>query len=255
MKQSSFSSKKALEIVGKVISWAVFVILLIAAIFLFYYFIATKIYAAKGPGYEPKFSIYTIISGSMEPKIKVYDTVINVRVNDPSEIKKGDVITFISSSSLSNGTTITHRVKKVITDEDGKVCYVTRGDNNPIDDQACAKYQNVLGKVIIKIPQLGRIQFFLASKAGWLICILIPALVVIVRDVMKIMKLSVIKNKVASVNEENKVDEIKVASEQSRKDELKRRLLRENMNVSEYYSDPVIEEIDKRKPKPNKKEN
>ena len=100
MKQSSFSSKKALEIVGKVISWAVFVILLIAAIFLFYYFIATKIYAAKGPGYEPKFSIYTIISGSMEPKIKVYDTVINVRVNDPSEIKKGDVITFISSSSF-----------------------------------------------------------------------------------------------------------------------------------------------------------
>ena len=246
MNKKDVTALDVFKIIGKVISWALFIILLIAAIFLIYYYIATKIYAAKGPGYEPKFSIYTIISPSMTPVINTYDTIINVRVDKPEDIAVNDVITFISTSVLNPGTTITHRVIGITKDEKGNVCYQTKGDFNNVEDQACAKYSNVIGKVILKIPQLGRLQFFLASKAGWLLCILIPAIIIIVRDIMRIIKLTSIKKTTTKI-ETKKVDYAKQKAEAERKKELKRKLLKENAENKEYYKKQEIKEIDKRK--------
>lgn len=247
--KSDFSNKKIINVIGKVLSWALFIILLIAAVFLLYYYVATKIYAAKGPGYEPKFSIYTIISGSMEPNIRVKDTVVNVRVKNPQDIVVGDVITFVSTSLLSPGTTITHRVVGITKDENGNICYQTKGDNNPIQDQACAKFHNVIGKVILKIPQLGQIQFFLASKAGWLICIIVPALVIICRDIMRITKLTAIKK--STDKSEKKVDPKKKEKEAERVVTLKKKLNIKDtsMKVTEYYKDPEVTIVDRRKNK------
>jgi len=245
--QSSLSANKFLKVFGKIVSWALFIVLVVAAVFLLYYYIATKIYTAKGPGYEPKFSIYTIISGSMEPNIKVYDTVINERIDNPNDIVVGDVITFISTSLLSPGTTITHRVIALTTDENGNICYQTKGDNNAVADQACAKFHNVLGKVILKIPQLGRVQFFLASKAGWLLCILIPALIIIGRDIMRITKLTAIKKTTQKINDKEKKDPKKIVFEQGRKENLKRKLLNDVNESKYYYEDPKVIEIDRQK--------
>lgn len=247
MKNDSFSFGKILNVVSKILSWALFVILLLAAIFLLYYFVATKIYTAKGPGYEPKFSIYTIASGSMEPKIKVYDAIINVKIDNTNDIEVGDIITFVSTSLLSPGKTITHRVIAITQDEDGKICYQTQGDANDIADQACAKYHNIIGKVIFKIPQLGRVQKLLASKGGWLIFILIPALYIITRDILRLTKLSNIKSTATKMSEGNKKDPKKEKLEENRKAELKRKLLKEDSKSHvEYYKDPVIKSVDKR---------
>ena len=223
-------------------------ILLIIAAFLLYYFIATKIYAAKGPGYEPKYSIYTIVSGSMVPAIKVYDTVINEKVNTSGDIKVGDVITFISTSLQTPGRTITHRVIAIEQDENGEMCYRTQGDANPVSDQACAKFHNIIGKVVFIVPQLGRLQFFLASKAGWLLCILIPAIYIIGKDILRIMKLTNIK-KTTSKMMDKKDNSQKARLEEERKKELKRKVQKASLskNNKEYYKEPVIKEITKTK--------
>lgn len=247
MKQqcSDFSGKNILNTVSKVLSWAIFVILLLAAAFLLYYYVATKIYAAKGPGYEPKLSIYTIISGSMEPKIHVYDTIVNQKVNSPDDIKVNDIITFVSTSLLSPGTTITHRVIGIVKDEDGKVCYQTKGDANKIADPSCAKFQNVIGKVVFKIPQLGRIQFFLASKAGWLLCILIPALVIICKDILKIFKLSNIKKTTVKIEEKKKEEMLKREVDLDKITDLKKKYGLVNEEKCEYYQEPEVRVIEK----------
>lgn len=250
--KSNFSISQALKIISKVISWALFLVLLVAAAFLIYYYIATKTYAAKGPGYEPKFSIYTIISPSMTPKINVYDTIINVKVDKPEDIKEGDIITFISTSLLTPGTTITHRVIGITKDESGNICYQTKGDFNQVSDQACAKYSNVIGKVVMKIPQLGRVQFFLASKAGWLLCILVPALIIIGRDIMRITKLSTIKNTADKMSVKKSKDPKKEKLEKERKEELKRKLLKDTSD-REYYKEPEIKTIEKKKSSKTKK--
>ncbi|MBE6161029.1 MAG: signal peptidase I [Firmicutes bacterium] len=194
--------RQILKMIITVISWTLFVILVLIIAFLVYYLVSANIYAAKGEKYEPKFSLYTIVSPSMEPQIKVYDVVLNIRVDDKSTIKKGDVITFISTSNISNGMTVTHRVDNVIKGENG-VEFVTKGDNNLTQDTDTAKDYNVLGKVVLRIPQLGRLQFFIASSGGWLIVVLIPALFIIVNDTFKIIKLNIAKKKLRETNGED----------------------------------------------------
>ena len=247
MKDKKFSWRTLIHIIFKILSWALFIILLLIAIFLIYYYIANRIYVSKGTGYEPKFSIYTIATGSMTPNINQFDAVINMRIDDPNDLKVGDVITFRSSSPTTVAMTITHRIKAITEDSEGNVCFVTKGDANPIEDESCAKYENVIGKVIIRIPGLGHIQRFLASGVGWLLFILIPALVIIGRDIMRITRLSSIKNSADKMSEKKKKDPKKEAAEKKRKEQIKRNLLSENNGTKEYYHEPTIKVIEKKK--------
>ena len=252
MKDRNFSWQKIVHIIFKILSWALFIILLLIAIFLLYYYIANKIYVKNGPGYEPKFSIYTIASGAMVPNINIYDAVINMRVDDPNDLKVGDVITFRSSSPTNYNMTVTHRIKAITKDTEGNTCYVTKGDANSIEDEVCAKYKNVIGKVIIKIPGVGHIQRFLASGIGWLLFILIPALIIIGKDIMKITKLSTIKENANKMSNKKRKDPKKEAAEKKRKEEIKRKLLNESKGTKEYYHEPVVRVIEKKKKENNK---
>ena len=180
--------KKVFDYVASIISWTVFTLLIICLLFLFYYFVCTKLLATKGDKYEPFFSLYTIVSPSMTPNINVYDVIVNLKVKEPSDIGIGDVITFVSESPECLGATVTHRVIGIETGFDGKISYQTKGDANLIADSALAPYENVIGKVSYKIPKLGRIQFFLASKAGWLLLIFLPAVYVLLRALMRNIK-------------------------------------------------------------------
>ena len=189
MKTKNSTLKDSLELFTTIISWTVFALLIVCAILLVYYFVATKIYAKKGSGYEPKFSLYTIISPSMVPNINVYDVVVDVKVNNPEDIKINDVITFNSTNPELNGGTITHRVISIAKDADGNYLYQTKGDSNLTEDDEIVTFDKIVGKVSFKIPQLGRIQFFLISSVGWLTIILIPALYVIIKDILKLLKI------------------------------------------------------------------
>ena len=199
MKKTRVTFKTIINYVSTVITWSIFVILISCALVLAYYYISLQIYANKGEAYAPKFSIYTIVSPSMVPKIKVYDVIINFKVDSPKDIKVGDVITFKSTSAMTYDMTITHRVKDIQI-VNGEYEYITKGDNNAIADLAPAKYSNVIGRAIIKIPQLGRVQFFVASKFGWLMVVILPAMYIILKDVIKLIRISKVKNRASKAN-------------------------------------------------------
>lgn len=188
--ETHYNLKGLFKYISTVVSWTIFVLLIIVGVLLIYYYISVRLYATKGEKYEPKFSVYTIVSQSMEPTISVYDVIINTKIDDISEVQVNDVITFISTWQVTQGMTITHRVIGTKTLDDGSICLVTRGDNNTQEDQTCVKEQNIIGITKAVIPGLGKIQFFLASKFGWLIVIVLPALYIIVKDVIKIVNLS-----------------------------------------------------------------
>ena len=208
MKQEKYSaSKSTFKFIANILSWTALALLLVIAAFLLYLAVSAKLYAAKGEKYEPKFSLYTIISPSMEPNLRVYDIIVDQRVDSVNDIKIGDVITFISTSSISANKTITHRVIDIVVDKEGNYQYKTKGDNNLSPDLAYAEYDNIIGKVIFKIPQLGRIQFFLANQGGWLIAVVIPALIIIIKDVMKIFKLAKINKKAEGIVEGTKIED------------------------------------------------
>lgn len=181
--------KYMLKRISKVISWIVMTILGLVGAFLLYYISMNKL--AQMRGATPPLALYTIISPSMTPKIQVYDVVF-VKKTNPQDIQIGDVISYYSTNTFFGGIPITHRVVEKFNTDDG-ITFRTRGDANPVADNEVILSNNVVGVVKFVIPQLGRIQFFLSSIAGWIIVILLPAIGIIIYDGIKLMK--VIKSK------------------------------------------------------------
>lgn len=236
-KENYSGLKGVFKFFASIVSWTALVLLILIALFLAYYTISTRVYSNKGEKYEPFVSLYTIVSGSMEPNIKVYDVVISKKVKSPQDIKVGDVITFVSTSSISKGMTITHRVIEVVETENG-IAYRTKGDNNLSPDTMPAEYNNVIGKVILRIPQLGRIQSFIGTQSGWLIIIVIPALIIIISDILKIFKLTGVKNKIEKIDENNKrMQKERAKREEQRKEDIRKRL---KLEKSIHEPDPIV---------------
>lgn len=188
--ESHYNFKGLFKYISNVISWTLFVLLIIVGILLIYYYISVRLYATKGEAYEPKFSIYAIVSESMEPTINKFDVIVNTKVDDIKDVKINDVITFISTWKITYGMTITHRVVGTKTLDNGEICLVTRGDNNTNEDATCVEKSNLIGVTKAVIPGLGKIQYFLSSSIGWLLVVLVPALYIIIKDILKIAGLS-----------------------------------------------------------------
>ena len=217
--------KKTLKTIYKVGSKVVLAFLIFVALFLLYVGVSTKLYKIKGDKFKPKFTLYSIISPSMHPYIKVYDIIVDVRVDKPTDIKKNDVITFLSTSSYSKGLTVTHRVTDVIVDENGKYQYQTKGDNNMSPDAAYAPYENVLGKYVFKIPKFGYVQSFLTNGKGWILVIIIPTLIIIIKDILKLVKLAKVQEKASNIQPETYERKLTTQiTEETRQESIQKRL-------------------------------
>ena len=171
-----------------VLSYALFIWLLLIGIALLVYVLDIKIRAAKGDTSPPKYGAYVVLTGSMLPEIQVYDVVVTKK-QDADDLKEGDVITFASSDSRFAGTIITHRIiKKNYNSKTKSYTFQTKGDNNNVADSALVSPENIYGRVILKIPKLGYLRDFLASDGGWILVILFPCLAVVAYDIVKISK-------------------------------------------------------------------
>ena len=240
MNRKDNSKKSIFKLIADILTWTIFAILMIVATFLIYYVIANAVYSKKGERFKPIVSLYTIISGSMLPTIKVYDVVVNLRVDDPSKLHEGDVITFISQSKINYGDTITHRINK-ITYDNGTYYFTTKGDNNLVPDESPVEFNNIIGKVILKIPQLGQAQFFLLKQGSKLFLILIPSFGILIYDLLKMLNLVDTKKKVDR-SLEVKENKLSKEEEEKLKKEIKNRLSDKNIpDNSETKS--VVEKI------------
>ncbi|NPA99320.1 MAG: signal peptidase I [Crenarchaeota archaeon] len=102
---------------------------------------------------------------SMFPVLRMGDIVFSYKC-PPQDIHVGDIIIYRGI----DGRLIIHRVIKIIV-RDGEYYYVTKGDNNPIEDYfeftgPGIPYSRVVGKVfdingaVFKIPYLGYVSIW-----------------------------------------------------------------------------------------------
>ena len=103
--------------------------------------------------------------------------IIIVKEVDIRDLREGDIITFISESSANYGETVTHKIREVTTDEDGSIAFVTYGTTTDTNDEALAKV--VIGQYKTNIPKLGKFFAFLKTTPGYIVCILVPFLCLI----------------------------------------------------------------------------
>jgi signal peptidase len=110
------------------------------------------------------FSIFptAIVSGSMLPQIGIGDVVI-VKKTPADAIKVGDVIQF-----KSGNIKIAHRVVEIGKNEEGKRVLWTKGDANRNRDVDPVLPEQVIGKVIYKVPKVGWITMLARSRdSNW----------------------------------------------------------------------------------------
>ena len=184
------NTKKVLHVISSIVLYSILAIIGIIIIMFIAYFVDQKIGMKNGEDRAPLFGAYVIVSPSMVPTIRVNDAVVTMRASE-NDIKVNDIITFISKDIQTQGTPITHRVVGIVYDEYDKtkvVGYRTKGDNNNTQDFAIIRPDEVRGKVILKIPFVGYIQRFLTTPFGWIVAIVIPCVLIIGNDILKIGK-------------------------------------------------------------------
>lgn len=143
----------------RIVSICVYIILIPILI----YNINLIIKAIINPNETPSFlgiKTYVIISGSMEPNIKIGDIVITKSIKNKEEsIKVGDIISYRKGQNV-----ITHRITNIEKDENGILRIATKGDNNNTEDSERILINNIEGKVITIIPKIGYITLILKDK-------------------------------------------------------------------------------------------
>ena len=98
---------------------------------------------------------YNIETQSMAPEY-ASGTLIYVKKTDFDKLKPGDVITYVNPE----GSAVTHRITE-IDSEDRSLR--TKGDANEFEDIMSVTEENIVGKVVFKIPHLGVVTEFLTN--------------------------------------------------------------------------------------------
>ena len=71
-----------------------------------------------------------------------------------------------------SGKLITHRIVQIAND-DGEYSFVTKGDNNEVQDDEIVKYNSVVGKVIYTMPKFGSVVKILKNNFFFGFCIVL----------------------------------------------------------------------------------
>jgi signal peptidase len=188
--------KKLKKAIG-IFQWLLTAVLVLAVLLL--------IFTAFNP--IKTFQLFRVMSGSMEPKIKV-GSVVFVRKVKPEGLKKGDVITYTSSENPE--MSITHRLVE-IEEKEGKTVFKTRGDANNNEDMAEVSPSEIKGKVVFSLPFLGYLSVWIKKPLGFGLLVILPALLIILSEILSIKK-AIEKEVEKKYEEKEKLKEKKVTA-------------------------------------------
>lgn len=118
--------------------------------------------------------MFNIVSESMEPTFYKDDLAV-VKSCDIEELKTGDIITFKQEDRI-----ISHRIVDITKEKEEKN-FITKGDNNEVEDVEPVDIQNIYGKVVLIIPKIGKIVNYIQNVRGFInVCILIVIICILI---------------------------------------------------------------------------
>lgn len=133
-------------------------------------------------GITPLVVLSGSMSGDAPDHIEAGDLIF-VDKAVPSELKVGNVITFMQGS-----TVVTHRIIEISTGEDGKLQFLTKGDANNTEDTEPVLEDDLVGIYIGRIPMAGDLAIFMQTPLGMIVFIGIPLLAFLAYDIIRRQK-------------------------------------------------------------------
>ena len=135
------------------------------------------------------FKFFIVTSDSMSATdFDAGDIAISKNV-DPKTLKEGDIITFLSQDPDNFGEVITHKIRRLTTDANGRPGFVTYGTTTDTDDRTVVTHEYVVGQYVGRIPKVGSFFMFLKTTPGYILCILLPFLLLILSQGLNCIRL------------------------------------------------------------------
>lgn len=176
---------KALKIIRSIITWA-FVVLAVCMMIFTVVSVSTFDRADRNLfGYKA----FIVLSDSMSKTDFDAGDLVLVKDVDPSTLKEGDIIAYTSQNTSNFGETVTHKIRSLVTDAEGNPGFVTYGTTTDTDDETVVTYEYVLGKYQTNIPKVGKFFQFLKTTPGYIVCILVPFLILILIEGIRCISL------------------------------------------------------------------
>lgn len=170
-----------------------------------------------------KYIPLNVKTNSMEPTIMEGDFII-VEECDTSKLKVGDVISFLATEE---DTVIvkTHRI--VLIDDTSKdKSFITRGDNNEVNDNIPVFPSDVVGVwKEVRLAKVGTVLDFVSSQTGFLICIVLPLLILFIYQIYRFIVVIIEERNAATVKNN---EAILAAAEKIKAQEREKNKLKEN---------------------------
>ena len=191
------TGKKVGSIIGNILIWLFIAFSVVITIFAF----SAQSNSDGVPTIAGKV-ISPVLSPSMEPTIKKGDIIISRKLGDnagndeKTTLAVGDIISFKADLNGDNTPEInTHRIIERI-EENGRVSYRTKGDNNEYQDNYTVASTEVISKYEgTRIALLGNVIEFLMQPTGFFICIVIPLILFFLFEIiMFVRKVIEVKN-------------------------------------------------------------
>ena len=172
---STYKMKKALSIISTVLVW----ILVVATVGVMIFTIVSVNTFDQANRSIFGYKFFIVRSDSMSATDFSAGDIVFVKNVDPATLQVGDIIAFTSQSSNSFGETTTHKIREITTDANGDPAFVTYGTTTNTNDESLVTYPYVLGKYTGNIPKIGSFFQFLKTTPGYLLCIFVPFLLLI----------------------------------------------------------------------------
>lgn len=128
---------------------------------------------------------FIVLSDSMSKTDFSAGDLVIVKSVDPATLQPGDIIAYTSQNPGNYGETVTHKIRTLTTTEDGEPGFITYGTTTDTDDETIVTYPYVLGKYKVHFTGVGTFFQFLKSPAGYILCILVPFLLLIAWEVRR----------------------------------------------------------------------
>ena len=173
--QTESKREKVLNLVKNIVTWVVVAV----AVFMMIFTVISATTLNRNDRSLFGLKIYKVLSDSMKATDFAAGDLVFVKEVDPATLKEGDIVSYISQNTENFGETVTHKIRRLTTDADGNAGFVTYGTTTDTDDEKIVTYPFVVGKYQFHIPKLGYFFDFLRTTPGYIVCILIPFLLLI----------------------------------------------------------------------------
>ena len=211
--------QKVWKIASKVLVWAV---ALLAVFMMIFTIVSVKTFDRNDRslfGYRA----YIVLSDSMSATDFDAGDLVLVKKVDPTSLQEGDIIAYQSQNSENYGATVTHKIRCKTTDPNGDPGFITYGTTTGVDDASVVTYPLILGKYRFHLPKVGTFFQFLKTPQGYIVCILIPFLLLIIYQGLNCVR--IFKRYKQEQMDELQAEKDELEAQKKQSDEMMQKLL------------------------------